>query len=417
MRYITFLSLLISFAARAQYKEFTPDYYYKGDTVKVTTKNSLFVAAKSFNASAIPSENAYWDYAGFIPVDPNAPTVEKLDLRLKNAEASIVILNNRLKAVEDSLKVKPAPTPTPAPTPVTGYLALPLSGPLDLSGKTNIVIEGKRFRNTEGACIKLHSGANNITIRNCFFDGSTDEAIDIENASNITIENCLFARVVTGVYAVGSKGIKVRNNQFVNVRMRSIGGRGQFVQLNKCSGEGNLVENNQGENFPGESDPEDLVSIHASSGTAQSPIIIRGNMFRGGGPSTSGGGIIAGDYGGGYVLMENNTLLNPGQYGMSIAGGHDIKIINNKIYSKQFPWSNNPLYVWAQQGAACSNNYVSGNYVYWIDKTGSANNGWDAGNCPGTVYDPNKSITEAELNVPTHLITFVTPVELLTIRK
>ncbi len=409
MKYFLIFLLFISSIASAQYKEFTPGRYTVGDTVKVTIKNSLFVAAKNFNASAIPSENSYWDYAGFIPVDPNAPTLEKLDLRLKNAEA-------RLTAIESLLKV---PDPTPIPVPTTGYLSLPLSEPLDLSGKSNIVIEGKRFRNTTTSSIKLYAGANNITIRNCFFDGSTDEAIDIENASNITIENCLFARVVTGVYALGSKGIKVRNNQFVNVRMRDQGGRGQFVQLNSCSGAGNVIENNRGENFPGESNPEDLISLHASSGTLESPIIIRGNIFRGGGPSTSGGGIIAGDYGGGYVLMENNTLMNPGQYGMSIAGGHGIKIINNKIFSKQFAWSNNPLYVWAQQGAACSNNYVADNYVYWIDKNGSINNGWNAGNCPGTVYDPgkNKSITEAEMNVPAHLITFVTPSELLTIRK
>ena len=176
--------------------------------------------------------------------------------------------------------------------------------------------------------------------------------------------------------------------------------------------------NNKGENFMGESDPEDLISLYASSGTAASPIRISGNMFRGGGPSDSGGGIMAGDNGGGYVIIENNSLLNPGQYGIAIAGGHDIKILNNKIYAKQQSFTNNPLYVWAQQGAGCSNNTVTGNYVNWTDRDGNQNRGWNAGNCGSTTYNPdeNKMITEAEMNFPSHLIDFITPAELLTIR-
>ncbi|HKO82083.1 MAG TPA: right-handed parallel beta-helix repeat-containing protein [Chitinophagaceae bacterium] len=316
----------------------------------------------------------------------------------------------------------PAPAPEPTPTPVpptsgTAFLSLTKSSTgRVISGQSNVVIENLQFTNVTGNPLYI-KGSNNITIRNCFFNKATAEAIVIENSATITVENCLFNGVTTGVYALSSQTIKVRNNQFVNVRQRSIGGRGQFVQFNGVTGAGNAIEGNKGENFAGESDPEDLISLFRSSGTASSPIYVRNNMFRGGGPSASGGGIMSGDYGGSYQIVENNTLLDPGQYGIAAAGGSNITLINNKIYAKQQPFTNNPLYVWAQQGAACSNINVKGNRVYWIDKTGTRNNGWNAGNCSSTSFEYPTTITLAEMGVPTHLITMITPTELLQIRQ
>ncbi|HRP30433.1 MAG TPA: hypothetical protein PKV73_01010 [Agriterribacter sp.] len=122
------------------YPEFTPKRYNAGDTVKVTSKNSLFVALRTFNASSVPSNNSYWKYIGPIPVapDPNAITLEKLDARLKSAEQSISSLNSRLKSVEDKLN-QPLPpvdtTPTPPPPPATGttinlsFTSIPFSDP------------------------------------------------------------------------------------------------------------------------------------------------------------------------------------------------------------------------------------------------------------------------------------------------
>ncbi len=315
----------------------------------------------------------------------------------------------------------PSPTPSPEPTPAspsssTKFLSLPVSGARNVSNQSNVVIENLRFENIDGIALNV-TGSNNITIRNCFFNKATAEAISIERSANISIENCLFNGVITGVYALESQTIKVIDNQFVNVRQRANGGRGQFVQFNNVTGAGSAVENNEGENFAGESDPEDLISMFNSSGTAASPISIRNNMFRGGGPSASGGGIMSGDYGGGYQIVENNTLLDPGQYGIASAGGSNITLINNKIYAKQQPFTNNPLYVWAQAGASCSNINVKGNRVNWIDKNGSRNNGWDAGNCGNTSFEYPTTITLEEMNVPDHLITMITPAELLSIRK
>ncbi len=302
------------------------------------------------------------------------------------------------------------------PETLINYLTLDHSEPMHVSNQSDVVIENVRFENIDGIAINI-TGSNNITVRNCFFNKATEEAINIEGSANITVENCLINGVTTGIYAMQSKTIIIRNNQFVNVRQRSYGGRGQFVQFNGVSGDGNVIENNRGENFLDESNPEDLISMFNSSGTAESPISIRNNMFRGGGPSSSGGGIMTGDYGGSYQIVENNTLLDPGQYGIASAGGNNISLINNKIYAKQQPFTNNPLYVWAQAGASCSDIYVMGNRVNWIDKNGEKNGGWDSESCSNTSFEYPSTISLEEMNVPEHLITMVTSEELLEIRK
>lgn len=296
------------------------------------------------------------------------------------------------------------------------YMNLPVSAPLDLSGKSNVVVENKRFVDAPSIAIKMYNGANNITIRNCTFDGAAQELVELENAFNITIENCLFAKGYSGVYAVGSKNVKIINCQFVNMRIKWINGqfqgKGQFVQMNGCSDI--LVENCKGENFP-EADPEDMISFYKSSNA-----VVRNNIFRGNPTSSwsnSGGGIIAGDNGGDNILIENNTVMTPGNYGIAIAGGNNNRVLNNKIYSERNAVSNNPLYVWAQAGAACGSITVTGNRVYWIDKNGARNNGWNAGNCSNTIFQAPTNITLAEMGVPVHLIDFITPAELLIIRN
>jgi len=69
--------------------------------------------------------------------------------------------------------------------------------------------------------------------------------------------------------------------------------------------------------------------------TSQGIKFVRGNWIRGGGPSTSGGGINIGDYGGSYQITENNILVNPGQYGIGISGGNNMIMRNNKVYGKK----------------------------------------------------------------------------------
>ena len=312
-----------------------------------------------------------------------------------------------------------APTsPTPTPTTTVGYLSLQAGTPQAISGKTSLVIENLRFENALGAILTI-SNSSNIIIRNCFFGRSGAEAIVLEGCTNVLVEKCLFTYNTSGVYAASSSTIKVIGNQFVNMRQRSGPARGQFVQFNNVTGAGNEVSGNKGENFAGESDPEDMISMFGgTSGTAASPIIIKNNIGRGGGPSQSGGGIVAGDHSGSYMNIDGNTLLNPGQYGIAIAGGNNNVITNNKIFSKQWPWSNNPLFIWAQVGStSCMNNVIKSNRATWTNRDGVLNGGWNAGNCSNTVWEYPTPITEAELNVPAHLIDFVTPLELIELRS
>lgn len=316
----------------------------------------------------------------------------------------------------------------PPPSGKIEYLKLPLSG--KIIARSGQVIEGLQFKNMADVAIRVGNGIRDVIIRNCFFNGTGAEAVEIEGAINVTVENCLFARNTCGVFAQSSQTIKVNNNQFVNMRQRinpnGTKARGQFVQFNGVSGAGNEIMNNRGENFAGESDPEDMISLYASSGTSSSPIKVSGNIGRGGGPSKSGGGIMSGDTNGSWQLIENNLLKNPGNYIFACAGGSNITIRKNKGYQEATPWTNIAMYAYGgQAGATCSNITVQDNAV-WI---ANGNVWWPGDGSPkescGIITGANpwfnqtnrSNLTLAELNFPDVVITAVTPAELLQIRK
>jgi hypothetical protein len=159
--------------------------------------------------------------------------------------------------------------------------------------------------------------------------------------------------------------------------------RGQLAQFDKCYGPNNCINFNLGQNILGQSNPEDEISIFQSNGTSNSPIQIIGNQIRGGGPSGSGSGIMTGDGGGSYILVESNILVDPGQVGIGIAGGDHIQILSNKLYAKQQPFTNVGLSVWNQTNLPlpCGNLVVTGNQVRWYNSSGAENPGWNNGNC------------------------------------
>lgn len=179
----------------------------------------------------------------------------------------------------------------------------------------------------------------------------------------------------------------VEKNKVLNVQGPMA--RGQFVQFNGVNGGGNKVICNEGESILGEGKPEDAINMFNSNGIATDPILIRGNKIKGGGPSRSGGGIMTGDGTGSYMIVQDNILVDPGQYGVAVAGGHDIKLLNNKIYAKQAPWTNVGLYIWDQYNSNCNNITVEGNEVNWTHRDGFQNPMWNGQNC-GT--QPNWSL-------------------------
>lgn len=255
------------------------------------------------------------------------------------------------------------------------------SKPLYLRGIHDKVINGLDISSKNTDCITL-SNCSNITIQNCRLHFSGKNGISILQCRNIKVINCYFEKLATGVYALDSKEIQVNHNRFKN--MQGPFPRGQMVQFDSLSGPNNQINYNKGENQPGLSSPEDAINVYKTYGTAASPVQVIGNSIRGGGPSKAGGGIMLGDYGGGFILAKHNILVNPGQYGMAIAGGHHISIVNNVIYGRRQSFTNVGLYIWNQHAAGCTLNTIAFNKVRWTNAKGENNPAWNQGNCSKT---------------------------------
>ena len=83
-----------------------------------------------------------------------------------------------------------------------------------------------------------------------------------------------------------------------------------------------------------------------------------------------------GDNGGSYQYAADNILVNPGQYGVSIAGGSYNSIINNKVYAYKQSFTNVGVYVWGQAGSNVSHATVQDNAVNFTNSSGQKNGDW-----------------------------------------
>ena len=291
----------------------------------------------------------------------------------------------------------PPPTPTASPSPTVGVIgpAITLfttSGPVTVvSGQT---VTGLRISNPNGPCI-YGNGVSNVHIYNNKIGpcgpSSDGTGVNFYNVHDVTVDHNSFDDVAGGIVVdKGTNNIVFHHN--IATRIRGPFPRGQLAQLGNVIGSGNRIYCNVSDQpTPGYGNgTEDHVNLWQSSGVAGSPILVQYNKLRGGGPSTSGGGIIAGDGGGSYITVDTNILVNPGQYGITIAGGHDNQLLNNKVYSASFPWSNVGGSVWNQYPAfAAYNEVVAGNRIYWLDRSGTPNHFWIQGNIPSATYSNN----------------------------
>ena len=251
------------------------------------------------------------------------------------------------------------------------------SQPLVYKNQKNIVIEGLEFSSANGRAITLW-GCENVIIKNCKFkDVNMKMAIYSEKGSNILVTDCSFENVHGAFVAeAGSGNIKFDYNDVKNVlgTLRGGSARSQAVQYRRSNGAGNSISYNAIENIEGKSAPDDNINLYQSQGTSESPIRVANNWIRGGGPSLSGGGILLGDWGGSYQIAENNIVVNPGQYGMGIAGGNNMILRNNKIYSKKRPVTNVGLSIcnWTESKTTGKsyNITVENNEVNWTHRDG-----------------------------------------------
>ncbi len=354
-------------------------------TVSTNTLNITETAAStasftiSSNTSWILSSNQTWLTASSLSGSNNAiitltATANPLNV---NRSAIITVAGNKATAQKVTI-TQAAATVVNTPSGASPYT---LSAPIALDGKSNMTISYLEITNPNGHCIKL-SNCSNITIQYCKLGPSKGEGVFLSNCTNITVRDCSMEYVESGVVADIGSGIKVMYNDIKNVQGPMP--RGQLVQFGDVSGAGNIISYNVGENILGQSYPEDAISLCRSNGTAASAIQVIGNKIRGGGPSGSGGGIMSGDLGGSYVLVQDNILVNPGQYGLTVSSGHDINISNNKIYSAKLPFSNVGLTAYKQYDISTYNITISNNAVNFTNNNGVLNDMWNANNC-GTV--------------------------------
>ncbi len=184
-------------------------------------------------------------------------------------------------------------------------------GVIRLHGAENKVIENLRFTNrpytsgngSDHVCILL-TDCKNIIVRNVDFDTISQPLVFGKGCDNITVEWCR-ARGLTGP------------------SNRTGDHTGNFMQTVDSPTNINIVDN-----LIIGGDTEDIISFFTAVGGQ-----CIGNRIDGSGwLSRSGTGIILGDGGGSGVVVERNTLLNPGQVGIGIAGGQDHIVRNNTIY-------------------------------------------------------------------------------------
>ena len=246
-------------------------------------------------------------------------------------------------------------------------------GPIDVSGESDVLIENVHVSNPDGDCVTV-TNASNVTIRNSTIGPCGDEAVYLSDVDGAVVEGNYITGTGNGVLVHRSDSVRVDGNAFVDA------GR-NFVQFDKVNGAGSSISGNRGQNELGGSNAEDLISLYLSNGTASSPIRVVGNHLRSGGPSDSGSGIMLGDGGGSYQLVEGNVLVDPGQAGIGVASGTNMTVRGNRIYSSAVSWSNVGLYVWNQYDAACGSVEVSGNQVNWTNADGSSNGWWGGGGC------------------------------------
>jgi hypothetical protein len=227
------------------------------------------------------------------------------------------------------------------------------------------------------------AGCKDVTIRNCYIHDAKRIGVEIASSSNVHIEGCRMEQVVSGVYAVDSKGVQV-----IGSFVRNVQGpfpRGQMAQFDNVSGSNNVIRDNYAINERGKSTPEDVINIYQSTGTEESPILIENNYLSGDpvdgstDKSVSGSGIMLGDCGGAHILCRGNVILSAGQVGLGVAGGSFIRVEDNLILGQKSNVSNVGLYVWNQSKKPSDHVTVVRNRVSWTNKDAEENSWWNGG--------------------------------------
>ncbi|MBB6430544.1 right-handed parallel beta-helix repeat-containing protein [Algisphaera agarilytica] len=246
------------------------------------------------------------------------------------------------------------------------------------------------------------SGVENLRIYNSHIHNSPNNAVSLDDCHDVVIQGNRIENVASGVYAHKSTAVQVVGNLCFDVKGPMP--RGQLVQFDKVTGEGNLIMGNIAVNRHGQSNPEDMINLFQSVGTPESPIRVEFNHLTGDpnvgsqDKSDSGSGIMLGDGGGQHQVCANNTLVNPGQVGIGVAGGGDIQVLGNTIVGDRSNVANVGLYTWNQYANAPAGDVlVADNRVNWLNAKGQSNPYWN-GDGFTKVTQQNNAFGDARLS-------------------
>lgn len=170
---------------------------------------------------------------------------------------------------------------------------------------------------------------------------------------------------------------------------------------------------------PGSGFPEDIVNLFGVGGSDGNPAMVRRNLIHGAYPmpldwnNYSGGGLMAGDGQGSYIIREHNVVLNTTNYGIAIAGGQNSIIRDNRVLRTGFAGDDETALVNRDMGIyvvdysstpSFTGHVVEDNYIAWQMANGSFQNlniasgaGTESGNTLVTTGDITQAEIEAEV--------------------
>lgn len=227
-----------------------------------------------------------------------------------------------------------------------------------ITATTGQVIENVQVSTDYGPCIVI-SGKSKVTVRNSKIgpcgrlEGKIrNEGIQVTAGSfDITVQGNVIHDVSTALFVADSKHpIRFLNNFVYNIRGPMW--QGQMVQFGNVrggSGSSQILCNVKDGLYGsapviGTRSNEDHISMYNTLGISEAqPIEIAYNRIRGNrnGSSQSGSGMMLGDSpagGGGtgsaesgYYWVHHNTIVLTNGVGIGVAGGHHIRVENNRI--------------------------------------------------------------------------------------
>lgn len=312
----------------------------------------------------------------------------------------------------------------------------------DLDGARNVVLENVIITNPGGACLSIRGARNvtirNVTMRNCgtqttYNNRQGNRLVTIANSENVTITNSSFVNNSTRAatnrdlfHLHDTRGFTFSNNVIRNVASDTngagpdSGNRAFFITGNNTS-DLSITQNSmfspgrnavqisrarQIENVsitrnriegrgPWDSDFEDMINFFSTTGTPDSPILVRRNYLRNGGPSPTGTAIILGDgrdrQGTGNINVVENVIVDPGHVGINIVSGFNFTVRDNIVFG------NADVGLWTATGLAihhhrftpaCRDHRVWGNRVFFrnqFPQHSGTNHVWIPGTCTNGV--------------------------------